>query len=152
MVNSYRKEGYFSIGIYQPKTPTNIGTLWRSAYQLGASSIFTIGCRYKRQSSDTCHTPKKIPLHHYDDFKDLSKHLPLNTTIVGIETEGRALTNFVHPTQCCYLLGAEDYGIPQDILNAINHKITIPTVRQPSFNVSVAGSIVMYDRYAKLLL
>lgn len=34
---------YFAIGIYHPKTEMNMGTLWRSAYQLGASYIFTIG-------------------------------------------------------------------------------------------------------------
>lgn len=29
--------GYFEIGVYHPKTPMNVGTLWRSAYQLGAA-------------------------------------------------------------------------------------------------------------------
>jgi len=28
---------YFGIGIYQGKTESNVGTLWRSAYQLGAA-------------------------------------------------------------------------------------------------------------------
>ncbi len=36
---------YFEIGIFHPKTKENIGTLWRSAYQLGAAGIFTIGKR-----------------------------------------------------------------------------------------------------------
>lgn len=37
--------GYFGIGIYKPKTNTNIGTLWRSVFQLGAAYIFVIGQR-----------------------------------------------------------------------------------------------------------
>ena len=34
--------GYFEIGIYNGKTEVNMGTLWRSAYQLGASGIFIV--------------------------------------------------------------------------------------------------------------
>ncbi len=41
--------GYFGIGIYQAKRFENVGVLWRGAYQLGASYIFTIGKRYRRQ-------------------------------------------------------------------------------------------------------
>lgn len=44
--------GYFEIGIYNNKTPSNLGTLWRSAYQLGAAGIFVIGQRYPKQASD----------------------------------------------------------------------------------------------------
>lgn len=47
------KRGYFGIGIYNPKTETNMGTLWRSAYNFGADFIFTIGMRYKKMGSDT---------------------------------------------------------------------------------------------------
>ena len=36
---------YFEIGVYHPKKEVNIGTLWRTAYQLGASVIFTIGLK-----------------------------------------------------------------------------------------------------------
>lgn len=36
---------YFGIGIFNAKTADNVGTLWRSAYQLGASFIFTVGER-----------------------------------------------------------------------------------------------------------
>ena len=38
--------GYFEIGIYRTKCDANVGTLWRSSFQLGASGIFTIGKRF----------------------------------------------------------------------------------------------------------
>ena len=44
--------GYFEIGIYRPKHWENVGTLWRSAWQLGAAGIFTIGAKPKRQITD----------------------------------------------------------------------------------------------------
>ena len=40
-----RNKGYFGIGIINPKSKTNVGSLWRSANILGASFIFTIGKR-----------------------------------------------------------------------------------------------------------
>jgi len=47
------QRGFFGIGIQNIKTESNIGTLWRSANILGADFIYTIGKRYKKQSSDT---------------------------------------------------------------------------------------------------
>ena len=57
--------GYFEIGIYQPRSVENIGTLWRSAYQLGAAGIFVIGRSYRKQTSDTESTLRLVPLRHY---------------------------------------------------------------------------------------
>ena len=34
---------FFGIGIFNGKTPENLGVLWRSAQNMGASFIFTIG-------------------------------------------------------------------------------------------------------------
>lgn len=31
--------GFFEIGIYRGKTPSNVGTLWRSASQMGAARL-----------------------------------------------------------------------------------------------------------------
>ena len=37
--------GFFAVGVYNSKSADNVGTLWRSAFQLGAAYIFTIGAR-----------------------------------------------------------------------------------------------------------
>ena len=42
------QNGYFGIGICGGKTSENLGTLWRSAWQLGASYCFVIGSRFKK--------------------------------------------------------------------------------------------------------
>jgi tRNA G18 (ribose-2'-O)-methylase SpoU len=137
---------YFEIGIFHTKTEHNIGTLWRSAYQLGASGIFTIGKRYSRMASDTMKTWKKIPLRHYDDFEDFSNHRPFDAYLIGVEFGGHPLKNFVHPKSCIYLLGAEDEGLPPKVIEKCNMVISIESITQPSYNVAVAGSIVMYHR------
>ena len=68
--------GFFEIGIYRGKTATNVGTLWRSASQLGASGIFVVGARYPKQASDTAKVWKHVPMRSYRDLADLKDHLP----------------------------------------------------------------------------
>lgn len=140
------KRGYFGIGIENNKTAANIGTLWRSANLLGASFIFTINCRYKKQSSDTMQTPKHIPLYHYDTFDDFYKSMPLDCKLVGIELDKRSvmLNNFKHPERCIYLLGAEDTGLSKKALESCHEIVQLHGAY--SMNVAVAGSIVIYDR------
>ena len=55
------KKGYYGIGIYEPKTKDNVGTLWRSAHNIGGDFIFYIGRRYKKQAIDTTKAQRNIP-------------------------------------------------------------------------------------------
>jgi len=106
---------YFEIGVYHTKNEINIGTLYRTAYQLGASGIFTIGRRYKQQASDTSKSANHIPLRHYLDLDEFKKFRPIGAVLVGIEMDGCPLSRFVHPKQAVYLLGAEDHGLPDEV-------------------------------------
>lgn len=146
---NFSNRGFFEIGIYHGKTEVNLGTLWRSAYQLGAAGIFTIGRRYKTQSSDTIKAWRHIPLRQYDSIAQLIEALPNACPLVGIEMGGRSLSSFAHPERACYLLGAEDHGLSPAALKQCHFIISIESVRTASFNVAVAGSIVMYDRMIK---
>jgi len=137
---------YFEIGIYHTKTETNIGTLWRTSYQLGAAGVFTIGRRYKKQSSDTYNTIKHIPLRHYETLDDLLLCRPYGAMLIGVEMGGIPLREFQHPKQAIYLLGAEDYGLPDKIIKQCNQIVSLEAIKIPSYNVAVAGSIIMYDR------
>ena len=141
------KRGYFGIGVYHPKHEVNIGTLWRSATIFGASSIFTVGRRYKSQCADTCSTARHIPMQHFTDAEDLVAHLPHSCPLIGVELtdDARPLDRFVHPERAWYLLGAEDHGLPPAVLAACHHVVAIPHGRF-CLNVAVAGSIVMYSR------
>lgn len=143
--------GYFAIGVYRPKTETNVGTLWRTAHLYRAAFVFTIGERYRRQSSDTPKTPLHTPLFHYRDVEDLLDHLPWSAPLVGVELDPRAvpLTDYTHRERSVYLLGAEDHGLPMDVLDACHDVIQIPSLMPQSMNVAVAGSLAIYDRFAK---
>ncbi len=138
--------GFFGIGVWHPKMELNIGTLWRSANIMGASFIFTVGKRYKKQCTDTLKTTRHIPLTHYDSIQDLYSHLPHGCQLVGIEIIESAipLEEFQHPQQVAYLLGAEDHGLDGEALRKCHQVVRLRGDR--CLNVAVAGSIVMYDR------
>ena len=142
--------GYFGIGVYCPKTEQNVGTLWRSATLYGADFIFTVGRRYEKQASDTMQAWRHIPLWNFVDFADLNDHLPCACPIVCVEQYVNAhdLRGFVHPERAAYLLGAEDSGIPESILDG-RYVVQIPSLLPQCANVAVAGSIVLYDRFVK---
>lgn len=141
--------GYFEIGIFRGKTALNVGTLWRSAYQLGASGIFTIGARYPQQASDTVLAYKHVPMRVYNSFEDFYEHLPHDCRLVGVEMGGQPLSGFTHPERTIYLLGSEDNGLPKPVLNKCHFVVSLEAVRTESYNVAVAGSLVMYDRAYK---
>ncbi len=143
------ESGYFGIGIEHPKTPENLGVLWRSAQNFGASFIFTVGHRYSKQACDTHDAVKAIPYFHYKDFEEFYSHLPKGAMIIGVELDERAvdLKDFKHPRNCVYLLGAEDHGLTKNAIHKSHHLVKFNTPK--SLNVAVAGSIIMYDRNVK---
>lgn len=143
------EQGFFGIGIQNGKTPENLGVLWRSAQNMGASFIFTIGNRYAKQASDTHKAVGAMPYFHYETFFDFYKHLPKSALLIGVELEdsAEALETFEHPRRCVYLMGAEDHGLSKEAIEKSHHLVKFNS--SLSLNVSVAGSIVMYDRNTK---
>lgn len=141
--------GFFGIGVYGSKTVSNVGTLWRSAYAMGASYIFTIGRRWPQQASDTVKAWRHVPYLEFSDMDDFIDHLPLANIPIAVEfgVDARPLPNFTHPERAAYILGAEDTGIPAAALSRCAHTVYIPT--SVCLNVAVAGSIIMYDRRLK---
>ena len=137
---------FFGIGIQNGKTPENLGMLWRTAQNFGASFIFTIGKRYAKQACDTHNAVKAIPYFHYDTFEAFYENLPKGARLVGVELDDSAvdLETLHHPQRCVYLLGAEDHSLTKKAMEKCHHLVKFNSDK--SLNVSIAGSIVLYDR------
>ena len=138
--------GYFAIGIENGKAEVNLGTLWRSAHIFGAAFIFTVGRRYRQQSSDVKHTWKSVPLFNFESIAELKTRLPMECLLVGVEMAPVAeeLETFTHPERAVYLLGSEDRGLSRQAMESCHRFIRIPG--NDCLNVAVAGSVVLYDR------
>jgi len=145
----YESRGFFGIGIVNNSDELNIGTLWRSAYILGAAFIFTVDRKYRTQGSDVTRAWIRIPLYHYASIDELKSHLPRAGPLIGVELADEAipLASFRHPDRAVYLLGNEQIGLSERVLSQCHLLISLPG--HFSFNVAVAGSIVMYDRVWK---
>ena len=145
-----KKSGYFGIGCIGMKTADNYGTLFRTAQIFNADFIFIIGRRFSKQASDTMKSWRHIPMFEYTDFEDFNNHRPYDCHLIGIEMTDSAIPikEYTHPKQACYLLGAEDHGLTNEAIDACQDIIYLPGER--SLNVSVAGSIVIFDRINKI--
>lgn len=148
MINEQR--GYFGVAVHRPKTADNVGTLWRSANVFGAAFLAVVAGRYHKQSSDTMKSPRHVPLYEYDTLDDFYAHLPHGCQLIGVElVEGaRRLPTFRHPERAVYLLGPEDGSLTVDVLKRCHSRLVIPGSH--CLNLAVAGSVVLYDRVAKL--
>lgn len=111
--------GYFGVGVYNSKSAENVGTLWRSAFMLGASFLFTVGSRNAwEKSADTYKAWRRVPAFRYNDWGAFSASAPYSATWVAVEMGGVPLHEFVHPERAVYVLGAEDAGLPPSIVRA----------------------------------
>lgn len=146
-------DGYFGIGVYNSKHAENVGTLWRSAFMLGASYVFTCGTRnaWEKQSADTHKAWRRLPAIRYDDWAGFCASAPYGAVWVAVEMGGTPLHEFEHPERAVYLLGAEDAGLPPAVTRACHHCVSLEGVRANSYNVSTAGTLIMYDRLRKLV-
>jgi tRNA(Leu) C34 or U34 (ribose-2'-O)-methylase TrmL len=144
----YQDRGYWGIGIVNGKFSVNAGQLLRSGLCFGANFLFTVGCRFSKQPTDTTNAEKHIPLFEFSDIEDMLKHRPNGCVPICIEIKPWAigLQNFSHPERAMYILGQEDGDLP-DELCILFSTIKIPTAY--CLNVAIAGSIVMYDRIMK---
>ncbi len=142
--------GYFEIGIFQPRTSENIGTLWRTAWQLGAAGIFTIGKKQRKQTSDILNVPYRIPMRHYDTFEDFLSVRPIGARLIGVEMGGEPLAGFHHPERAVYLVGSETNGLSKQVLERCDAVVELESLNYASYNLAVAGSIVLYHRFITL--
>jgi tRNA G18 (ribose-2'-O)-methylase SpoU len=139
-------DGFFGIALYRPKTHHNYGSLLRTSQVFGAHFISLIGARFQKQSSDTFQAEYSIPVYEHDCFDDFYRSLPRGTMVIGVEqgADAEDLANFQHPLRAVYVLGAEDDGLPKDILKRCHRTLSLRGER--SLNLAVAGSIVIYHR------
>lgn len=138
-----------TIGLSNPKSPTNVGAVLRAAGCFQADSILYTGVRYDRAAAfctDTKNQSKSIPLTGVSCFLESA---PENAKIVVIELAENAisLADFQHPENAFYIFGPEDGTVKQKIVNQADSVVYIPTVG--CLNLAATVNIVLYDRLVK---
>jgi len=143
------KETNTSIGLTNPKSPTNVGAVMRAAGCFQVDSVFYTGQRYSRAvkfNTDTKDTINSIPL---TGVECLLEHRHEQAKIVCIElVEGAVpLPSYQHPDKAFYIFGPEDGTLHQSVIDKADDVVYVPTVG--CLNLAATVNIVLYDRVAK---
>ncbi len=143
--------GYFAIGVERISKPMNLGALLRTAHAFDANYVFTIDAAFNSREvrlSDTADSAQHLPVFSYDSIEELD--LPRGCRLVGVELTDEAidLPSFRHPLAAAYILGPERGNLSPEAQARCSFIVKIPT--RFCINVSLAGALVMYDRYVSL--
>ena len=138
------------IGLTNPKSPSNVGSVLRAAGCFAATQILFTGNRFEKARAfhtDTKNISDQIALIKCDDF---FTEKPNDMAVVCVDLiEGATpLPDFVHPKDALYIFGPEDGSIDQATINKADHVVFIPTIG--CLNLAATVNVVLYDRAAKL--
>lgn len=138
--------------LYAVEYPANVGSIFRLADACGVKEVYLAGitpdpvtpkikkiARYKIRSIRWKQV-KNVEL----TFNQLRKRgFSISALEVTDESEIYSKSNF--PNKVCLVVGNEDHGIPNKILNECDNSIFIPMYgKGKSLNVHVALSVVAY--------
>lgn len=139
------------IGLYNPKSPTNVGAVLRAAGCYDAAQVRYNGTRYSRAvkfQTDTQNSQERIQL---VEMEDLTANVADDVEIVCVElvVGATALPHFTHPENAIYVFGPEDGSLPQEMVDKAHHVVYVPT--HGCMNLAATVNVVLYDRMAKSL-
>ena len=151
-----------TIGLTNPKSPSNVGAVMRAAGCYQVDQVFYTGRRYElaaQHSKDTMRTDTKnahhnIPLLATDNFinmKDLVENISSQARIICVDlVEGATpLPHFEHPDEAIYIFGPEDGTIRQEVIDIADEVVYVPTIG--CMNLAASVNVMLYDRLAKSL-
>ena len=147
------QESKVCIGLINPKSPENVGSVMRAAGNFGVDSVFYTGQRYPRAIERKSCTvdmsrklSQKIPLSAINCPID---DAPANMQVVCVEFAENAipLPEYQHPENAFYVFGPEDGSISQELIDKADAVVYVPT--KGCMNLAATANIVLYDRSTK---
>ncbi len=162
------KNSQVTIGLTNPKSPSNVGAVMRAAGCYSVDQVLYTGHRYtqaakfsgSKHNTDTQKAHDKIPLLAVEDFFNLKQtsisqqpeNPPPSTKVICVDlVEGATpLPHFQHPEQALYIFGPEDGTISQTVIDQADDVVYVPTIG--CMNLAASVNVLLYDRLAKSLI
>jgi len=141
---------YCAIGLSNPKSPSNVGSVVRACGCFSADHIFYTGTRYDRAEpfyTDTANQRHEIPLTNIDSLTNAPVTAEVKLVCIELCENAMPLTDYKHPEQALYLFGPEDYSLSQETIDNADDVAFIPTTG--CLNLSASVNLVLYDRMVK---
>lgn len=141
--------GYAAIGLDNPKSAVNLGSVMRAAGVYGAALVAISGHRFpigRMATTDTQKHHRHIPLIRVEDVLGLSLYdcVPVAVDLVP---DAMPLPEYKHPERALYVFGAEDATLGSRILERCRDRVYVPT--SGCMNLAACVNVVLYDRLAK---
>ena len=143
--------GYAAVGLDNPKSPANIGSVLRAAGCFRAGMVALGGPRPSQLRIGKCMTDtqkryRHIPTLWVDDLKTI---IPYDCVPVAIDLiEGaKPLTGYKHPERAFYIFGAEDATLGKRVTDWCRDVVYVPT--DSCMNLAATVNVVLYDRMTK---
>lgn len=138
--------GYAAIGLHQPKTAANVGSVLRAAGCYGASLICISGKRFSPSCVDTQKQHRHTPLIECTDLRDV---VPYGAVPVAVDLIDGAtpLPEYTHPERAFYIFGPEDSTLGIKTIEWCRDIIYVPT--HYCMNLAATVNVILYDRMAK---
>src|SRR5262245_27600564 len=121
--------GCAAIGLFNPKSATNVGGAMRAIASLGGDVVLISGGRYKKMKThpaDTMKAWKHVPV---IEVRDLLDGIPHDCVPIAVEIMKGAQTlgYFKHPERAYYIFGAEDLGLSKELRKGCKYGLQIPS-------------------------
>lgn len=147
------KTSSVSIGLINPKSPENVGSVMRAAGNYRVDSVFYTGKRYPRALMRNPNIPdmgrkpsQDVPLSELPCLIDAAA-IGMKLVCVEFAENAIALPEFQHPENALYIFGPEDGSIGQDVIDRADAVVYVPTTG--CMNLAATVNVVLYDRLAK---
>jgi tRNA(Leu) C34 or U34 (ribose-2'-O)-methylase TrmL len=148
------KQSQVILGLVNPKSPDNVGSVLRAAANYRIDRVFYTGDRYPRaierkaRSVDMSRKISKDVL--ISRAECLIEVVIKDMKIVCVEFAVNAipLPEYQHPENALYIFGPEDGSIDQDIIDQADAVVYVPTVG--CMNLSASVNVLLYDRLVKV--
>ena len=141
--------GHAFIGLINPKTPSNVGTIMRASGCYGVEKVFYTGQRYnyaRQFVTDTQDVHERIPLLWVENIQ-AAVESGMRLVAVELAEGATPLPEYQHPENALYIFGPEDSSVPQEVLNLCQDVVYIPTIG--CMNLAATVNVLLYDRMAK---
>ena len=153
-------EEYFGVGLVGERKEAHHGTLWRSAYQYGASFLCNVGgaamTRHSLNTTDTTKAWAYIPVFSYPSLEKFARCAPLKCRWVICAPGGAPLKDFVHPHRAIYLFPGDNNILLSEMKSRYSNCLVVSPPRAQSYTggdqeITAAnlGTMVLYDRFVK---
>ncbi|MGY3852861.1 RNA methyltransferase [Aeromonas aquatilis] len=143
------KSAFCCVGLVNPKSPENVGSVMRAAGCYGVDEVYYTGNRFelaRRFATDTKQMVEKIPLLGVDD---LMAFIPQGCVPVVVDLIDGAtpLPDYIHPERAFYIFGPEDGTLDPALYGAVKDVVYVPT--KGCMNLAASVNVILYDRLAK---